>query len=382
MDNHELRHWVALKSVGGVGNIGFKNLIDVFGTPKKVFTTPFHALKEVPGISTSAATNIIEFNDWKHVDEDIEVLDKTNTEIITYLDSRYPHNLLNIYDFPVFLYVRGTFKEHDIYLAIVGSRKASTYGKFCTEKFSRELALKGFTIVSGLARGIDSAAHKGAIAGKGRTVAVLGCGIDITYPPENKNLFMDIVNNGAVITEFPLGTPPNAPNFPSRNRIISGLSLGVLVVEAGEKSGSLITARTAIEQGREVFAIPGSIDSAGSRGTNQLIKQGAKLVEDTDEIIEEILPQVHRYLGEERSTGTMQLQKGVDKEKYDDSICATIQTDDEKIILKAISSNVVDVDTIITTTGFKAGDVQNMLLNLELQGVITQLPGKLYTRKE
>ena len=199
---------------------------------------------------------------------------------------------MNIYDRPAFLYVRGNLNKDDINIAVVGSRQASTYGKYTTEKISRELALKGLTIVSGMARGLDSAAHRGALTAHGRTVAVLGSGLDVIYPPENKKLFADIIQNGAVISEFPLGTPPRSTNFPARNRIISGMSYGVVIVEAGEKSGSLITARLALEQGREVFAVPGSIDTAGSRGTNKLIKQGAKLIENVDDILEEILPQL------------------------------------------------------------------------------------------
>jgi len=187
--------------------------------------------------------------------------------------------------------VRGSFLPEEIGVAIVGSRLASTYGKYITEKLGRELAMQGITVVSGLARGIDSAAHRGALAGKGRTIAVLGCGLDIVYPPENETLAAEIAAHGAIATEFPFGTPPNAPNFPARNRIISGISLGVVVVEAGEKSGSLITARIASEQGRSVFAVPGAIESAGSRGTNRLIKQGAKLIDSVEDILEEILPQ-------------------------------------------------------------------------------------------
>jgi DNA processing protein len=224
----------------------------------------------------------------------LELINKNNITVITDRDESYPENLFNIYDRPPLLYIKGNLQKEDINIAIVGSRLASTYGKFITERISRELAMKGITIVSGMARGIDSAAHRGAIAAQGRTVAVLGCGLDIIYPPENKNLFSDIVQNGAVISEYPPQTQPLSAHFPARNRIISGISYGVVVVEAGEKSGSLITARLALEQGREVFAVPGSIDSVGSRGTNKLIKQGAKLIENIDDILEDILPQLDR----------------------------------------------------------------------------------------
>ena len=224
----------------------------------------------------------------------MDALDKMGISVVTCLDELYPHNLLNIYDRPAFFYVLGRLDNEDVPLAIVGSRNASTYGRYTTDRISRELALRGITIVSGMARGIDSCAHRGALAAKGRTIAVLGSGLDVIYPPENKKLFDAISSNGAVISEFPLGTQPLSYNFPARNRIISGLSYGVVVVEAGEKSGSLITAKLAMEQGREVFAIPGAIDSASSRGTNSLIKQGAKLVENIDDILEDILPQLEQ----------------------------------------------------------------------------------------
>ncbi|MCX5854240.1 MAG: DNA-processing protein DprA, partial [Deltaproteobacteria bacterium] len=295
MNDHDLKYWIALKSIEGVGNVGFKNLVDALGSPRDVFNASTQTLKVIPGIGHKTAAHIKDFNNWQFADKECKLAEQMKVIIVSYRDPLYPKNLLNIYDFPVLLYVKGVLKEDDINIAVVGSRMASTYGKFSTERICRELALKGITIVSGLARGIDSAAHRGAVAGKGRTIAVLGCGLDIVYPPENEKLFMEIVEKGAVITEFPFGVPPNAPNFPSRNRIISGMSLGVVVVEAGEKSGSLITARMALEQGREVFAVPGSIDSAGSRGTHLLIKQGAKLIESVDDILDEILPQIDGY---------------------------------------------------------------------------------------
>jgi DNA processing protein len=272
-------------------------------------------------------------------------------------------------------------QEDDINIAVVGSRLASTYGKFSTERLCRELALKGITVVSGLARGIDSSAHKGALAGGGRTIAVLGCGLDIIYPSENEKLYAEIVSHGAVITEFSFGSPPTASNFPARNRIISGISLGVVVVEANEKSGSLITARLALEQGREVFAVPGSIDSAGSRGTHKLIKQGAKLIENVYDILEEILPQVDKskeHSQNVHTSGQNKHEKKITPETKDFSGF----TDIENAILKVISSEAIDVDGIITATGLKPNDVLNILLTLELRGIIKQLPGKKFSFKE
>ena len=266
-------------------------------------------------------------------------------------------------------------------MAIVGSRLASVYGRYVTEKISRELALKGITVVSGLARGIDAAAHRGALAGKGRTIAVLGCGLDVVYPPENEELAQAVAAHGALVTEFPFGTPPNAPNFPSRNRIISGLSLGVVVVEAGEKSGSLITARIAAEQGRSVFAVPGAIEAAGSRGTNRLIKQGAKLIENVEDILEEILPQaamppaVRRMPSRHPSAGWAPARSGIIDSSPARREIAGLGDPEQKLLL-LIPHDPVGIDQLITASGLTAQEVLNSLLVLELGGFIRQLPGK------
>ncbi len=291
MKKTNLKYWIALKAVEGVGCVGFRTLLTAFGSPEAVFRASASTLQVLPGIGPKTADEICSFTDWRKAEQEVAQAGTLGVTIITCQDPLYPKNLLNIYDYPPFLYMKGSLCPEEIGVAIVGSRLASTYGRYVTEKLSRELALKGITIVSGLARGIDSAAHRGALAGKGRTIAVLGSGLDIVYPPENEALAADIAAQGALVTEYPFGTPPNAPNFPARNRLISGISLGVVVVEAGEKSGSLITARIASEQGRSVFAVPGAIESAGSRGTNRLIKQGAKLIENVEDILEEILPQ-------------------------------------------------------------------------------------------
>lgn len=396
----DLKYWLALKFVDGVGNIGFKNLIEVFGSPKNVFNAEAaDTLKRVPGIGWKTALKIKKFNDWQRVDKEIEQTGRSNVSILTANNSLYPKNLLNIYDFPPLLYVKGTLIEEDINIAVVGSRMAGAYGKFTAERLSRELVLRGITIVSGLARGIDSAAHRGALAGKGRTIAVLGSGIDIVYPPENKKLLEKISDNGAVITEFPFTTPPNGPNFPARNRIISGLSLGVVIVEAGDKSGSLITARLALEQGREVFAVPGSIDSPGSRGGHKLIRQGAKLIENINDILEEILPQVDNKSvvrkqgkippGPPLKKGGMSPDTPLIKGKnsshpplpkggrggFPSDLDGT-----QSAILKLISKKQMGVDAIIAATGFKAANVLSTLLTLEMQGHIEQLPGKIFKK--
>jgi DNA processing protein len=225
-----------------------------------------------------------------------------------------------------------------------------------------------------MARGIDSVAHRGALTAHGRTIAVLGSGLDVIYPPENKKLFADIIQNGAVISEFPLGTQPRSANFPTRNRIISGMSYGVVIVEAGEKSGSLITARLALEQGREVFAVPGSIDSAGSRGTNKLIKQGAKLIENIDDILEEIFPQFD---------GTIVLKPPSvsNSEVIAAKPAEILSTVDQKII-SYISGSRVHIDDLISSTGLSSADILGALTTLELKGIIQQHPGKFFSLKK
>ncbi|MDO9586150.1 MAG: DNA-processing protein DprA [Syntrophales bacterium] len=387
MTDHDLKYWLALKWAEGVGNVGFAALVDAFGSPEGVFNASLRDLRETTGIGQKTAGAIKSFSQWEQVEKELESARKHQVSIITYHDPLYPKYLLNIYDFPTLLYVKGTLREEDVVVAVVGSRAASAYGRFSTERLCRELAAKGIVVASGLARGIDTAAHRGSLTGRGRTIAVLGCGIDIIYPTENKELFEKIPAQGAIITEYPFGTPPNGPNFPARNRIISGISLGVVVVEANDKSGSLITARMALEQGREVFAVPGSIDAAGSKGTNKLIKQGAKLIENADDILEEILPQAGinveglsrkegKTAGRNNETPLMndQIAKG--------RAPAQELTDGERKLLEHVTSDPINIDTLIAITGEKAGAILNTLLLLELKGRISQLPGKTFIRKE
>jgi len=368
------KYWIALKSIAGVGNITFPALVDEFGSLPAIFAAPVSKLSETPGISQNIATAISGFKGWDKVKVELEFLSKNDINIITYQDELYPVKLMNIYDRPPFLYVRGNLNKNDTNIAIVGSRLASTYGKYTTERISRELALKGLTIVSGMARGIDSVAHRGALTAHGRTIAVLGSGLDVIYPPENKKLYADIIQNGAVISEFPLGTPPRSANFPTRNRIISGMSYGVVIVEAGEKSGSLITARLALEQGREVFAVPGSIDAAGSRGTNKLIKQGAKLIENTDDILEEILPQFERTI-------VLRPPSASNPEVVAVKNTETLSAVDQKII-GFVSGSRVHIDDLISSTGLSSADILSALTTLELKGMVRQYPGKFFSLKK
>ena len=371
MEYDKLKYWLALKSIAGIGNVVLPALIDSFGTLEAIFSASAAELQTAPGITKKAAAAVAGFKNWDNIKKSLELIENAGINIITYQDELYPAKLLEIYDRPPFLYVKGSLKKEDINISIVGSRLASTYGKYTTERISRELALRGVTIVSGLARGIDSAAHRGALAAQGRTIAVLGTGLDVIYPPENKKLFTAIGQNGAVVSEFPLGTPPHAFNFPARNRIISGMSYGVVVVEAGEKSGSLITARLALEQGREVFAVPGSIDSAGSRGTNKLIKQGAKLIENTDDILEEILPQLEKTKIQEAlsTSGTETHIAG--KNENLNSI--------DRQIIDLLSNDRLHIDELITVTGLSPNEILSSLMVLELKGLIKQHPGKFFS---
>jgi len=359
-----LIQWLGLKSVPGVGNRLFFHLIEHFESPKKVFSAPKVELLKVEGVSDRLVPVIQRYKIPKEVKEDLSLAQKNGVKIITFSDSDYPSLLRHIHDPPPVLYVRGKVHGDSLNIAIVGSRNPTSYGRTVTERLSGDLAQRGFTVVSGMARGIDAAAHIGALATEGKTVAVLGSGMGTIYPAENKRLFYRIAESGAVISEFPFLTPPDAHNFPVRNRIISGLSLGTVIVEATHRSGSLITARLAAEQGREVFAVPGSITSFKSMGTHRLIKQGAKLVEHVEDILEELnldqpIPSIDT------------------KEKP-----AIPLTPEEKKILNELSPYPIHIDKLVRNLSLSAAQVSSLLLQLELKGLVTQSPGKLFTRSE
>ncbi|MFA5182733.1 MAG: DNA-processing protein DprA [Syntrophales bacterium] len=386
-----LKFWMALKLVEGLGNIGVKNLLQSFGTPEHVFKAPLNLLETVLGIGSNTAVHIKDFKQWAEVDNELEKARQMNAAIITCQDPLFPRRLLHIYDCPFLLYVKGELSGLDVSVAVVGSRKASTYGKYTTERFSRELSLSGVTIVSGMARGIDSSAHRGALSVKGRTVAVLGSGLDVIYPPENESLYHEISHCGAVVSEYSFGTRPNAANFPARNRIISGMSLGVVVVEATERSGSLITARIALEQGRDVFAVPGSIDEAGSRGTNRLIKEGAKLVENVDDILAEIgpptspddsLPLIESQPADPKAHSHAEHHDLSNNRQLHRDIPNAVLDKKEQLLLNNLSSRPLPVDDLIAATGLSASEILSLLLHLELRGLIRQMPGKTYILQE
>lgn len=285
-----------LNAVPELGSVRIRNLIKYFGTADRVLKAPESKLIQVEGIGRKITHGVRSWQKYFDLKKECLLIEKYKAEILTFGHPEYPPLLKEIYDPPVVLYIRGNIlKEDKMAVAIVGARRASYYGLNTARQLAQQLSSRGLTVISGLARGVDTKAHEGALNGQGRTIAVFGCGLDRIYPPENKKLVEQIIKNGAVVTEFPFGTPPFKQNFPRRNRIISGLSLGVVVIEAGQYSGSLITARLAAEQGREVFSVPGRIDAVTSRGTNVLIKNGAKPVLKLEDIIEEI-----KYLLPER----------------------------------------------------------------------------------
>jgi DNA processing protein len=372
--DNSLRDWIALSFVIGVGSRTAAMLIDKFGSPAPVFEASVHAL-ESAGLKRDTIDAIKSSEPREKADREVEELAKLGGAALSLADERYPKLLRETYDPPIVIYCLGddasVFSQPAI--AMVGSRRCSTYGRNVAEKLSRELAERGVTIVSGLARGVDSAAHRGALEGRGLTVAVMGTGLDAVYPKENRKLAAKIAEHGALVTEFPLATPPVSQNFPFRNRVISGLSFGVLVVEGAERSGSLITARLAYEQGRDVFAVPGNITSAKSFGPNYLIKDGAKLVQTWRDVIEE-LPAEEKaaILATERGEKRFEQLK-VDEVELSDS--------ERKVMTLLKPDEPVHIDLLIAKAGLSSGELMGALLKLEMLDRIRQLPGKSFVKR-
>ena len=357
--------WLALARVKGLGAVSFKKLTTRFVDPTAAFSAALTELEQVEGLHRDAIDGIVAFSDWAEIDEEIERAHDAGIAIVPFTNPNYPARLRTIADPPPFLYVKGNIlTDDDKAVAIVGSRSASEYGRRVARDLARGLVSLGFTVVSGMARGIDGSAHESALQAGGRTIAVLGSGVERAYPAEHETLYRRIGENGAVLSELPIGTRPLAFNFPARNRLISGLSLGVVVVEATEKSGSLITATLAVEQGREVFAVPGEVGSSRSRGAHRLIRQGAKLVESVDDIIEEIAPQLLDRTGSATQRAPRVLPQNAG--------------DATRTIFALLQENTLQVDQVIERTGMSAAQVLETLLDLELQGLLRQLPGKIY----
>jgi DNA processing protein len=357
--------WLALHLVPGLGNVAFKKLLDRFGDPAEVFRANLTDLAQVEGLRKQVAQRIVqrEFSlDPLNVLRDLE---KIGARMVTFSDPTYPEPLREIHDPPMVLYIKGLeIPCKSTFVAIVGSRNSTPYGLKTAENLAQGLARRGLGVVSGLARGIDSAAHWGCLAGRGFSVGVLGTGIDGVYPQSNKKLFDAMVEKGAVITEFPLKTPPEPKNFPIRNRLISGLSRGVIVVEATMKSGSLITASVALEQSREVFAVPGSVHSFKSTGCHFLIKQGAKLVENADDVLDEL---------------GLNYTHAAKKDSYTEPALPPLE-DNEKRVYDLIGDYPVHIDDIVREGNLEPGTASAVLMRMELKGIVRQLPGKLFVR--
>jgi DNA processing protein len=354
---------IVLNMVEDLGSVRIQNLLRHFGSLDKIFKAGESELKKAENIGPKIAFRIIQSVKEIDIKKELGLIKKAGVKVITFLDAEYPVNLKNIYDPPMLLYVKGDILPRDnTAMAVVGSRRASFYGAQTAEKFGFELASRGVTVVSGLARGIDCAAHKGALKAGGRTLAVLGSGLSNIYPEEHKSLAEDISRSGAVISEYPMMTIPDKGNFPKRNRVVSGLSLGVLVVEAAERSGALITSDIALEQGREVFAVPGKVDSVTSRGTNKLIKQGAKLAEAAEDIMEELRVKIDAEVKEKCPGPLLELDK------------------ENSLVYNLLSSEPRHIDELSEMSGINITEISGILTGLEIKKIARQLPGKNFVK--
>ncbi|MBS3731739.1 MAG: DNA-processing protein DprA [Desulfobacterales bacterium] len=362
---------MALRQASGIGPLIYKRLIDRFGLPEKVLSASRADLLGVAGMTENAAQSVIRAGSAKGPQEEIACCRENGYRIITLQDAQYPYRLARIADPPPYLYAFGEDIPAGPAVAIVGTRNCTRYGISMARRLSADLAAMGMVIVSGMARGVDSGAHRGALEAGGKTVAVLGSGLSVIYPSENRGLYFDIAKNGTVISELPVKEIPNSYNFPARNRIISGMSLGTVVVEAAKKSGSLITARLAAEQGREVFAVPGNIQSYKSTGTHALLKQGARLVERAEDVIEELAPLLVAGFDsrEETSPAARETEKA-----------AADLTAEEKRIYDALDSYPAHIDELAQCLKTDVGSLLAELLKLELKGMAVQMPGKYFCR--
>jgi len=378
-DLNDLKSLITLNKVEGFGATGLRKLLDFFESPQDILQNA-DKLAKIPAITPRLADRIVRIKKESNPSRELELAAKENIRIVSVFDESYPANLKNIFSPPILLYVKGELLAEDIAsIAIVGSRRPTIYGRLTAERLATELAEKGMTVVSGMARGIDTASHKGVLKVKGRTIAVLGSGLDVIYPSENRSLAEQIANSGAVISEFPMGTRPLRKNFPRRNRVISGLSLGVVVVEAARKSGSLITASFALDQGREVFAVPGKIDSYASKGTHNLIKQGAKLVEDSEDIIEELSPILKECIKDDFRGIVARDGLFGSPEKL--GIEEAVLKPQEEKIYSVLSSKARHIDEIVRDVHLSVSQISSILTKLEIKNLVKELPGKMFVKK-
>lgn len=349
----DVKYWVGFNNIPGIGRVRLTQMESYFGTLGNAWKAPVGEFKQA-GLDSTALRAISQWREQISPDIEMEKLEKHGVRALIYKDTSYPARLKEIYDYPPIIYYRGSLLPADEWcVAVVGTRRATVYGKQVTEEIVADLARNRITIVSGLARGIDTIAHRSALEAGGRSLAVFASGLDIVYPAENTALAKNIVEHGAIVSEYPLGTRPRAEYFPRRNRILSGLSLGVLVAEAGETSGAMITARMALEQNREVFAVPGSILSAVSRGTNSLIQEGAKLVRDYTDILEELnLKSVARQ---------MEMKEILPA------------SDTETLLLRELTAEPTHIDEVCQKSGLPVSMVSSTLTMMELKGLVRQV---------
>ncbi len=375
----DIGKWLKLIRADGIGPVTFAKIVKHFNSMDRALGASVSELTRVDGIGFITAEKIAATRDKFDAKAELELAEKLSVWIIHLDDARYPPVLKRIYDPPPVLYVRGSLTKSDnLCIAIVGCRRCSLYGQEQASRLAHFLASAGFTICSGMARGIDTAAHQGALSAQGRTIAVQGCGLANIFPPENKKLFELICESGACISELPLCYEPLAENFPPRNRIIAGLSLGTIVVEADLRSGALITAKAALENNREVMAVPGKVDSPVSRGTHRLLKNGAKLVESVDDVIESL-----GYIGEQ-----LQTHAAAASAKAADEMDAPLfdagrlnLSGSERMIYNYLNKEPVHIEQLISQSDLSAGETNAALVSLQLKGLIKQLPGSLFLKK-
>ncbi len=374
-----MKEWIALNMTPGVGPRAATKLLERFGSADAVF----HARRaELESLRLKPLTieSIIKKEFYEKAETELELVKNLGGDVLILDDGSYPQMLREIDDPPPVLYVKGDWQAcfEQPGIGVIGSRMCSTYGENASEMLARDLASRALTVVSGLARGIDTAAHRGAIAGRGRTIAVMGTGLDSVYPKQNNGLVHEIIaSGGCLVSQFPLGTPPLKDNFPYRNRIISGLSLGVLIVEASERSGSLITARLAMEQNREVMAVPGNITSGNSFGTNYLIKSGAKLVQQWQDVVAELPSEIAASILPPKidSTAPDVLERRADL------IPSDLMANERKIWDVLTPDEPTHIDVLLETSGLSFGDLNTALVALDIRDLIRVLPGKHYARR-
>lgn len=367
MDDERIA-WLSLKLIPDLGNRSLLRLLRHFGSPSAILRAGLAELATVSGLKEKARLALVKKAMIRSPDAEWKKLQEEGIHLLCLSDPQYPANLAAIPDPPVALFVKGSLEPRDLVsIAVVGSRAASPMGLIFTERLSGDLAQAGVTVVSGFAAGIDSAAHRGALKAKGRTLAVLGCGLDVDYPRGNAGLRREIAQWGALLTEFPPGTPPAPGHFPMRNRIISGLTLGVVVVEAAHRSGSLITARLALEQGREVFAVPGLAQNYRSVGPHRLLRQGAKLVESAEDVLEEIRAGIRPSRAAHESARSTPPGQDMSPE--------------EVLMFQSLHQHPQHIDELCRILQWPVSRVMSILLALELKGQAVQLPGKYFVSK-